>query len=391
MRLIENRVEESQRLEYKQELNLSTKAEKREAAKDVSGLANAEGGLLVYGVSEEELPDGRRLPSAATPLQDGGLQAQIEDVLDGSVTPRLNYEARTLETDGGFFLLIHVYPRAGVPHMVDAYGDLRCHIRAGLSTRPMQHRELEAAFATARDASSRVMRRLGRVSLAIAPEGVTKGPDPRRAGGPWLGLAATPLDGPDQLVPMRVAVGDAFPDDGEYPRWYRQTVVPPQFSWNERGYFYEVVDGGLLSRLLRLNRNGVFEWGMSMGSRPNLPSASITELVHDILGYFATCYARCSYFGRIRLWLRLEQALDVELGVGDGEPVPWKVHPLTSEELEWSGDSNVERLLHDAGPATHEAMDQLWISFGYNRCELFDLNGAPGKKLELAHRPALGS
>jgi hypothetical protein len=66
--LIEGRVKEGQRLEYKGEVELDAMRQRREATKDASGLANAQGGILIYGVEEEQLPDGRRVPTAPKPL-----------------------------------------------------------------------------------------------------------------------------------------------------------------------------------------------------------------------------------------------------------------------------------------------------------------------------------
>src|SRR4051812_3109173 len=70
-RLVAHQVDEGQRLDYKRELHLSSRAEKAEAAKDVSGMANAIGGWILYGVAEETLTDRRVVPRRVEPLRDG--------------------------------------------------------------------------------------------------------------------------------------------------------------------------------------------------------------------------------------------------------------------------------------------------------------------------------
>ena len=51
--LICGEIEESIRLDYKRDLDLSTRPKRAEAAKDVSALANTAGGRLVYGIDED--------------------------------------------------------------------------------------------------------------------------------------------------------------------------------------------------------------------------------------------------------------------------------------------------------------------------------------------------
>src|SRR5687767_10733134 len=100
-------------------------------------MANASGGLLVYGVEEREVPDGRRIPTGATPLPQGDADAQLEDVLYSSVSPQLNLATAMVGASaGGYFLIVRVQQRSGPLHMVEGHGQHRYFIRAGLATRP---------------------------------------------------------------------------------------------------------------------------------------------------------------------------------------------------------------------------------------------------------------
>lgn len=52
--LIDNRVPESKKLDYKEVFSLDSEDKKREFLKDVSAFYNTEGGVLIYGLAEEK-------------------------------------------------------------------------------------------------------------------------------------------------------------------------------------------------------------------------------------------------------------------------------------------------------------------------------------------------
>lgn len=173
--LIAGRVPEGQRLEYKRELDLDPPSQRKEAAKDTSGMSNAIGGLIIYGVAENESAE--PVPVEATPLADDGVQARLEDVLDSTIEPTLNFQTRLLDVPhGGYFLLVKVFQRSGPPHMVQGYEDRRHYIRVGIKTRPMTQRELEDAYVGVRDADLRIEGLLNEVPIALrltSPQKIT--------------------------------------------------------------------------------------------------------------------------------------------------------------------------------------------------------------------------
>ena len=381
--LIEEQIEEGPRLEYKRQLDIDTPKKRSEAAKDVSGLANAQGGLLVYGVEEKEQEDGRRIPAKATPLADGKARSRLEDVLDSAVHPALNFEARQIEAeDGGYFLVVRAFPRLGVPHMVDGYGEMRCYVRVGLKTRPMEQHELSAAYAEATRSESRAAERLARLPLIVRPEGVELGaPETSREPGLWLGVLTLPVDAPDPLLPMSEADSRAFPDDGDYDRWGHTQPLGPSLSWDAAGYHADREQAEQINQRLRLFRNGVFEWGMALASwADSVPSLSVAQYLHDVLGYFATSYRRAGYFGRLRVWIALEDGEGSQLGLGSNY-LAFDRKPLSTDHLEWRGDYSVDGLLHDLTGATRAAMDRVFVAYGLARCFYFSEEGEPSEEL----------
>lgn len=375
--LIEGRIEEGQRLEFKRQLDLDTAKQRSEACKDASGLANSQGGLLIYGVEEEEQDDGRRIPIRAVPLRDGDTRSRLEDVLDSAVHPALNVECRQIETDGGYFLVLRISPRLGPPHMVDGYGEMRYYVRVGVKTRPMGQHEIEAAFSGAAGNERRATERLRHLPLAVLPEGIERDRGARgadRTPGPWLGVLTLAVDAPDPLLPMQEADGRAFPDDGGYRRW-RHSDPGSILSWDAEGYHRDRHEEDKLTRRLRLFRSGVFEWGMTLANwAESMPSVEMGQYLHDVLGYFATSYRRAGYFGRVRAWVSIDDGAGSELSVGGGYTV-FDRKPLNVAHLEWQGDYSVEGLLGDLDAATRAAMDRIFVAYGLSHCFYFDDEG----------------
>ncbi|HEU4907117.1 MAG TPA: ATP-binding protein [Solirubrobacterales bacterium] len=381
--LIEEQIEEGQRLEYKRQLDLETPKKRCEAAKDLSGLATAQGGFLIYGVEEEEQEDGRRVPAKARALADGDARSRLEDILDSAVHPALNFEARQIEAeDGGYFLVVRAYSRLGVPHMVDGYGEMRCYVRVGLKTRPMEQHELAAAYAEAARSESRAAERLARLPLIVRPEGVAlESAETNREPGPWLGILALPVDAPDPLLPMLNADSRAFPDDGDYERWGRSQEIDLSLRWDADGYHADREQDGQLTRRLRLFRVGVFEWGMSLANwAESIPSLSVAQYLHDVLGYFATSYRRAGYFGRLRVWVALEDGEGSQLGLGS-DYLAFDRKPLSTDHLEWRCDYSMDGLLHNLTGATRAAMDRVFVAYGLERCFYFTDTGEPSEEL----------
>lgn len=84
-KLIQSAIEESTTLEYKTAYALSkTDGQKRsEISKDISAFANSAGGVLIYGVRESALQNGRRLPEKFDPVDAQDITREWLDQLIG--------------------------------------------------------------------------------------------------------------------------------------------------------------------------------------------------------------------------------------------------------------------------------------------------------------------
>lgn len=181
-------------------------------------MANAVGGLLVYGVEEETTSDGQRIPARATPLEQGDSQARLEDVAFSAVAPLLNLTSRTIAApnDGCFVVVRVVHQRTGPLHMVEGYGQNRYFIRTGLSTRPMQAYEVAASFSALERVENRVDALLGELPLiARLTPSRSRTTDSKQGAEPgdlpWVAVVIAALDAGDGVIPMRSATRFDFP------------------------------------------------------------------------------------------------------------------------------------------------------------------------------------
>lgn len=163
--LADRGIGEGPRLDYKEDLKL-TKSGKKELAKDVSALANAEGGLLVVGVKdpirEGEPPAQRDFVGI---VAKDTLARDIESSLLGSIAPPLYAQVRLTEDDfldvqegeRRRFLLIGAASSPRL-HQVTAAGDNRFYVRAGYQNRPMGAEEVRLRLVAEANADEQIDR-----------------------------------------------------------------------------------------------------------------------------------------------------------------------------------------------------------------------------------------
>ena len=87
--------------------------------------------------------DGSKVATALTPLADGGLYEQVNNVLDGRGEPRVPFDLYAIDAaDGGIYLVVEVYGRRR-PHMAN---DGRYYVRRNLLVRKMTEAEVAEAY-----------------------------------------------------------------------------------------------------------------------------------------------------------------------------------------------------------------------------------------------------
>lgn len=152
-RLVDNRVSERRTLEYKFSLPASSDDAKREFLADASSFANASGGDLIFGISEERVDDKPTgVPESIKPIDMTELSAEIprlENLLRDCVSPRIyGVEFRQVEFQKGQSVLVLRIPRSWIgPHMVTFRSLSRFYTRNAAGKHIMDVSELRTAFA----------------------------------------------------------------------------------------------------------------------------------------------------------------------------------------------------------------------------------------------------
>ena len=140
--LILLRVTESPRLEYKEELKISTGSEKREFCKDISALANSQGGYVFFGVRE-----GDGIPVSLPGIDyNDTLKEQIYQILTTGISPRIQsiVDVSVPLRSRKHVLVVNIKPD-GYLHQVK-YEDNRYYKRTGTITITMDSSDVETFF-----------------------------------------------------------------------------------------------------------------------------------------------------------------------------------------------------------------------------------------------------
>src|SRR3989339_2090926 len=90
-KLIDNQIEESIHLEYKQSDAFGkTDGKKKEISKDVSSFANSDGGIIIYGIREFNDKDKNHLPEKIDPIDRLVFSKEwIENIITGNISPKI--------------------------------------------------------------------------------------------------------------------------------------------------------------------------------------------------------------------------------------------------------------------------------------------------------------
>lgn len=143
-RLVDNAVSESTHLDFKRELSLEDKDQKKEFLRDLTSLANAQGGTIVYGIDEER--DLANKPTGVAKEICGFTIANrdafiltIGHLLKDGVDERLpSYEIDTVAiTSTTYVLMLRVPSSIRAPHMVTLAGERRFFMRVNTGRQEM--------------------------------------------------------------------------------------------------------------------------------------------------------------------------------------------------------------------------------------------------------------
>ena len=89
--LVDDEIEESTTLEYKRSFAVENLKWKRELAKDVSAMANSNGGTIIYGIGEKEGANGRSIPKELLPIKFSEMSKdRLSQLISSNIQPTID-------------------------------------------------------------------------------------------------------------------------------------------------------------------------------------------------------------------------------------------------------------------------------------------------------------
>ncbi|KYF89960.1 hypothetical protein BE20_19115 [Sorangium cellulosum] len=177
-RLVADGVREGRYIDYKMELPKGSDGERKEFARDVTSFANAAGGYIIYGVTEQkEGGKNTGVPASADGLPGVNADQEIlrlESMLRGNIDPVIP-GVRLKHIDGlqGSIIVMSIPKSWAAPHMVAVDTDSRFYSRGSAGKQPMDVREIRSAFLLSESVGTQIRRfrdeRLGRIMADETP------------------------------------------------------------------------------------------------------------------------------------------------------------------------------------------------------------------------------
>lgn len=378
--LIDHKLGETLHREYKVKLSLEGDRERKELCKDVSALANGEGGIIVFGLDEADSEEGGSLPVRLAPLTDRGQKEVAERVLLDGVSPRIEFRFYPIEaTDGsGEYLVLDVPKSLRGLHMVTLKKENRYYIRRNFSSVPMTPFEIEEAYRNLASREQDAESRLTQYKLHN-PNSRLEQPDSA-----WMSLA---------MVPSHRTHG-LFSTLCFKPRGLMLTATRGLHS--SRGlegsdafspnFFGLISTGRIEDRVIyshQIYREGALSFGYSLNNlrrEKRVFAVSLAVDLHDMFSLAAGLYLEAGYSGSVHYLAEVEGIRSFRLEYGFNS-----THSSLECSLDrfWHSDSaEVGDIVSSPGKVLQGLQDHLWQTFGLQRCGFY-VSGATGEYTEM--------
>lgn len=137
--LITNEVEESTELEYKSMVKVNNW--KSELAKDVSAMANANGGIIIYGVGEKAI-NGRSVPKEIVPIPNTEISKDsLSQIISANIQPKIEgIEIMTIPVNADGVIFVPKIPQSTTAHQNKL--TLKYHKRRNATIEAMEDYEI---------------------------------------------------------------------------------------------------------------------------------------------------------------------------------------------------------------------------------------------------------
>jgi len=290
--LMRNHIEESTRLEFKGKIDSNNK----EIAKDISAMANAEGGFIVYGIERD---DKYRATSSPGMIKEKGSVERLQQIIGSHIYPPLTVRILQIpardekgdNSEGREFIVIKIPQSPYHIHMVETTG--KFYIRANNTVREMIEVEIERMY------EMRFKERTERENLFEKKEKELQNPQNINRY-MFCGSVSHIRYG----IPVEVTE-ELFEEcrKGFHPNIYRykprSRAVAPSYP-KEGGRFYEDRDGG---EYLEINNDKSAYFFISIPEQGSIPFTNFYWFIY-FLSIINSFYENISYEGGITILLK---------------------------------------------------------------------------------------
>lgn len=357
--LVDSGEREGVGLEYKAELPLFNDEQKKEFLADISSLANAKGGFLVFGMDEERDKDGR---PTGIPAKVVGIKAEnigsellrLENIARDGIEPRINgLRIKAVPVSDGVEAIVVYAPLSLIgPHIVKYKGSSRFFSRNSSGKYPLAYSEIRHAFLRSDERFQRIRAfRMDRIAKLIAGEhSVDLG------GNPLIVVHLLPLS--DFAVDVHEA---------------KALNVNPIYShgWNSRLNFEGVLSYSERHSYVQLFRSGAVEavnGNLIRKGEAKIPSYTYEEEVRAAIPRFLQAQNKLGVLFPIAFCYSLLGVKGRQLAVGNNywdPPPPIPRNEMIMDEVLLESGDNLDSMLKPI-------FDLVWQACGWPRSINFD-------------------
>lgn len=370
--LIANKVAERKVIDYKAELKIGSDAERKEFLADISSFANAAGGVLLFGVTED---DGypTDVPGIEIESEDQ-LLLKLEGMVRSGIAPRPSVESHIVNTEECRGVLILRTPVSwSRPHMVTFKGHDKFYGRDSRGKFPMDVQQIRASFLLSDQSAERIRNfRVERVGQIVASQ-----TSPILAVGARVILHIVPLNAFAPGAPMLDLLGKINAGD-----------LRPIYSsgWSHRPNFEGVVswggdDGPTTRSYLQLFRNGTLEAAISWPGRKVddgrilIPSITYEQEVHRSLPGFLALEQKIGAEPPFFVMMSIVGIGGFSLGVDMREDLWGSGRVIERNEL-LLPEAIVDSYEAEPGPILKPMFDMVWNAAGHPRSLNYNDDGS---------------
>lgn len=376
--LCDESYEESVTLDFKRELPGTSDKDKQEFLKDVCAFANADGGDLVYGITEQSGAAKLLSPIANVTEKSDAAKRRLGQVLESGLEPRIQGVLfYPIHTEKGYILVVRVPASFDGPHRYLFNGQSKFVMRNGTHTSELSYDQLRWAFDRTATLGERA-RQFRSDRLRAVVEGKT-----------WRPMTAGPIC-VIHLIPIASMSGRKNVDIRALYYDYVRFISP---DWGGGSRTLNL-DGLVIHRgepndkgafaFTQIFRSGALE-SLRHGGRAiepekrSIPSSTVTTFFRDTILKFIQEGKSFGFTGPAVIGVSLLFVDGYELGLQSAlnsgyRPIADRDHLILPEV--WLDSIDVE----DPDSVVRPLLDMLWQSFGVERCHSYDKQGnrAPG-------------